>query len=230
MGSFAPFLTGFGLIGLLGVFVLGGTILAILPIWAIIDCSNSKRDQNSKTITIIFLCLTWGLGSLIYSVFLAESKQLRRFSLVSIFCFFGLFILSFGSCLFGAKRGMQLQQKLAIEKKAEEDKFIQGLRARGFSNTLKGQSLSIEKTITEPTIFEAQTFKLLGDSTSDLYVKAQTCEIFGTVGGNLIFRGQVLTIHPKAVIKGNLDANAQVLKRHGKIMGNITGDIQVQEE
>lgn len=216
---------GLGLAGILCLILIGGTFFAILPIWAIIDCSNSDRDN--KTIIIVFLCLTWGLGSLVYSIFLTKTKSLRKFSIITFLICIVLFILSLSSCIFGFKKA---QEKQAIEQKVENEKLSNELRDRGFLNTMKGQTFKVQKEITEPTYFEAQTFELLGDSTSDLFIKAQTCEIHGTVGGNLIFRGQVLTLQPKAVVKGNLEVDAQVFKKYGKVMGNVTGKVQVQEE
>jgi len=227
MDSFAVFLTGFGILGILGVVLLGGIVFAIIPIWAIVDCSNSKREGNVKTMIIVALCLTWGLGSLIYGIFVTKTKFLRRFSLVSFVALISLLILSLGSCFYGARI---MSEKRAIQQEAKREQWLQELRARGFLNTMKGQTFSIEKDITEPIFFEAQTFKLWANSTSDLCVEAQVCEIYGTVEGDLIFHGQVLTIQPKAVIKGNLEVDAQVLKKYGEIMGNVTGNVQVQKE
>ena len=112
-------------------------------------------------------------------------------------------------------------------REAEREAFLAGMRARGFTNTISGQSVTIEEDIDQATIYEAQTFKLWGNCSTDLCVVAQTCEIFGTVEGTLIFEGQTLTIHPNGVIKGDLEVDAQTVERHGEVHGTVSGSYQV---
>jgi hypothetical protein len=222
MDTLATVIGGLGVLGVFAVIVIGWAILAMLPIWAIIDCANSGRDSSNKTLIIVLLCLTWGIGSLAYGAFVTDSPRLRRFSLISVLTLVVVFILSVGSCMVGASRG-------TAERKVEEEKLRTELQTKGFKNFFKGQTFSIQKDITEPTFYDAQTVNLLAGSTADLYIKAQSCEVHGVIDGNLTFRGQTLTIQPNAVIKGNLDVEAQVLKRYGKVMGNTDGKVQVQE-
>lgn len=123
---------------------------------------------------------------------------------------------------FVARKAHQMQAVRA----AERAQLIEELRARGFVNETQGQSMTIEQVITQPTIYDVQVFKLFGDCTTDLCVLAQHGEIHGTVEGDLVFRGQVLIIESNAVVKGNLELDAQSVTKRGRVEGSITGTYQ----
>ncbi len=57
---------------------------------------------------------------------------------------------------------------------------------------------------------------------------AQVAEVYDTVEGDIDFFGQMLTIHPNAVVKGDIRVQgAQVVQVRGKVEGTITGSYSV---
>lgn len=123
----------------------------------------------------------------------------------------------------GARLTFQRARQVQERKAAERAMFVEELRESGFTNEVASQSVTIEGDINEPTIYDCQSFKLLGNCSTDLCVLAQTCEIHGNVDGKLIFRGQVLRIKPGAVINGDLDVDATVIEQEGEVRGDISG-------
>ena len=88
---------GLGVLTLIVVIVLGVLVLLVLPIFAIIDAAT-KEDEDWRVIWIVLLIATWGIGSIIYALFAARSRALRRFAvLILILLFLGL-LLSLASC------------------------------------------------------------------------------------------------------------------------------------
>ena len=106
------------------------------------------------------------------------------------------------------------------------DTMTQELRQRGFEKVVKGQAIVVKDEITEPTLYLGQAVKILGDCKTNLAIIAQLAEIHGRVDGKVYFRGQMLTIQPKAELLNGLDITAQVLQKYGKITGGITGKYQ----
>ena len=111
--------------------------------------------------------------------------------------------------------------------KGKLDGMTADLKTHGFDKTIKGQILEVRDPIAEPTIYMGQVVKVYADCSTNLAIVAQVGEIFGRVEGKLYFRGQVLTIQPKAEIMGGLDATAQVVKNLGRVSGEITGKHQI---
>ena len=92
---------------------------------------------------------------------------------------------------------------------------------------VSGQMLEITESPTEPTLYLGQSVKLLDDVDTDVAIVAQAAEIHATVNGTVHFRGQMLTIQPKAVLKKDLDLKAQIVQIYGTVEGEITGQYQV---
>jgi hypothetical protein len=106
------------------------------------------------------------------------------------------------------------------------DAMTRELQQQGFAKVVKGQALVIKDEITEPTLYIGQAVKILGDCKTNLAIIAQVGEIHGRVDGKAYFRGQVLTIQPKAELCNGLDVMAQVIQKYGKIVGGIMGTYQ----
>lgn len=121
MGNLGVALGSLGILGMIGSIIIGFLVLLILPIWSIFDCGYSKREGGIKTLIIILLFLSWGVGSLIYSIFFASSKALRMFSIFSICGFVLLFIFSLSSFVGGAKISREVEQE---RQQIEETKLI----------------------------------------------------------------------------------------------------------
>lgn len=144
-------------------------------------------------------------------------------------CFTALIV---GSILFVIGSRFILKQSVELQKIREQEELLERrmLEERGFSNYIEAQTFSIKDDIEDPTIYKGQTFELWGDCKTNICVLTQVCEIYGTVEGNLIFKGQVLKIHPNALIKGDVEANAQSIRSRGKINGSITGKYQILDQ
>ncbi len=105
-------------------------------------------------------------------------------------------------------------------------KYETELKGLGFETVISGQSVDVTDPVTEPKLFKGQMVRILADSSTDVAVLAQVCEVHGTIHGKLYFRGQVLTIRPGASITDGVDLQAQILQNHGNISGEITGKYQ----
>jgi hypothetical protein len=92
---------------------------------------------------------------------------------------------------------------------------------------ITGQAYNATETVTEPTVFVCQVAKLRRGSEADLAFVCQLAEISGTVQGDIAFYGQMLTIKPDGVVKGDLFVQAgQVINVQGVVEGEITGSYQ----
>lgn len=100
----------------------------------------------------------------------------------------------------------------------------------GFENVVRGQMLEVRDPITEHTLYMGQVVKIMSDSTGDVAVMAQSCEVHGKIKGKLYFRGQVLVVQPQAEIADGLDVIAQMIQNYGKIEGGITGTYQALQD
>ena len=114
--------------------------------------------------------------------------------------------------------------------KGKLDEMQSELKQHGFEKVIQGQTLDIRDDITEPAIYMGQLVKIMGNCNTDMAIMAQMAEIHGTVEGDVYFRGQMLTIQPKAIIKGNLDLKAQAMQNYGSVEGEITGTYQAISE
>jgi len=110
------------------------------------------------------------------------------------------------------------------EMQKQVDSFAAPFEAQGFER-VTGQVVEITSDIQKPTVYTVQVFKLEANSEADLAVMAQVAEINGTINGDLHFFGQVLKIHPDAVITGDLHIQvAQSVENEGTVEGNIIED------
>jgi len=106
-------------------------------------------------------------------------------------------------------------------------KYETELNGLGFDKVEMAQMQDVRDPITEQKLFKGQTVRIYSDSTVDIAVLAQICEIHGKIDGKVYFRGQMLIIQPQAEITGGLDATAQMVQNLGKIKGGITGKHQM---
>ena len=59
-------------------------LLFVLPWWAIVDCVRSSRSPDGRAFLVVFLVLTWSLGSLVYGLFVTGSRALRIFTVLAV--------------------------------------------------------------------------------------------------------------------------------------------------
>jgi hypothetical protein len=150
-----------------------------------------------------------------------EKKGMGTGAKVGIGCGVGCLVFIIAAVILGIwgfKFGM---------KKVEE--MTEEFRDMGFENVQQGQIIEVSEPVTEKKLYVAQMVKIMGDCSEDIAILAQACEIHGTMKGKVYFKGQVLTIQPKAVLKGGLHADAQVVQKYGIIEGEITGEHQLLE-
>jgi hypothetical protein len=105
--------------------------------------------------------------------------------------------------------------------KKQLDNLTADYRKIGFSETVRGQKLSLKSDITEPTILLGQLVQVYGSCSTNLAVIAQVAEIHGTVSGRLHFKGQILRIMSTARIEGGAEIIAQSFANDGVIEGEI---------
>ena len=67
------FISGAGIFGTAILFILGGLLVLLLPVFAIVDLLKSKMRDNEKVLWIIVIIIIPIAGSLIY--FLAGRKN-----------------------------------------------------------------------------------------------------------------------------------------------------------
>ena len=117
-----------------------------------------------------------------------------------------------------------LVEQVIKEMEKQVEAFAVRFEAQGYER-VKGQVVEVTKDIERPTVYTVQVFKLEADSAADLAVMAQVAEINGTIDGDLHFLGQSLTIHPDAVITGDLHVQmAQVVDNRGSVEGEVIED------
>jgi hypothetical protein len=121
-------------------------------------------------------------------------------------------------------KAQEVVQQVIQELEKQTEAFAVRFEAQGFDR-VKGQMVEVTKDVERPTVYTAQVFRLEADSAADLAVMAQVAEINGTINGDLHFLGQSLTIHPDAVITGNLHVQmAQVVDNRGTVEGEVIED------
>ena len=109
-------LTGLGVLGLVAAVALASLFCLVQPVWALIDCVDSNRDRESKVLISIAIFFTWGVGSLVYGLFFARSRNLRGFTVVAMLVLMGLGVASFGSCVSGIATQARRAASLAEER------------------------------------------------------------------------------------------------------------------
>jgi hypothetical protein len=102
METLGGLLGGLGLAGVIAAALIALAVLLILPWWAIIDCIVSARSNGAKAFGVIFLVLTWGLGSIVYGLFFSASRVLRVFTVVAVVGFGVILVPSLISLFTGA--------------------------------------------------------------------------------------------------------------------------------
>ena len=112
-------LTGLGVLGLVAAVALASLFCLVQPVWALIDCVDSNRDRESKVLISIAIFFTWGVGSLVYGLFFARSRNLRGFTVVAMLVLMGLGVASFGSCVSGIATQARRAASLAEERQGE---------------------------------------------------------------------------------------------------------------
>ena len=81
-------------------------------------------------------------------------------------------------------------------------------------------------TINEDRVYTCNLASFSGDIDANLAVIGNSCEIEGFVNGDLDFIGNMLTIGPDAVIKGDLNVKlANFVNIHGRVEGDINGTV-----
>jgi hypothetical protein len=111
--EFTQLLAATGIFGIVLALVLVSVFLLIQPVWAIIDCVDSERQSETKVLVSVALLCTWGLGGIFYGIFFADSRNLRKFTLVTLALFLLLGAASIGSCTLGAIRSGEESRKQA---------------------------------------------------------------------------------------------------------------------
>ena len=80
--------------------------------------------------------------------------------------------------------------------------------------------------IDEDRVYTCNIARFSGEIDANLAVFGNSCEIDGFVNGDLDFIGNVLTIGPDAVIKGDLNVKmANFVNIHGRVEGSINGTV-----
>lgn len=91
-------LAGLGIAGGLVTLILCGLLFVAVPIWAIVDCLLSQRNDAAKAVLVTLTIVTLGLVGVIYGLFLTSTRLLRRFTLVLLVLFVLLGLTSIASC------------------------------------------------------------------------------------------------------------------------------------
>lgn len=123
MESISQILGAFGFLGIAIAILLGFLMLLVLPWLALIECARSDRDSSSRAFLIVGIVLTWGLGSLIYGLFLTRSRFLRILTVGSIVLFLVVAVpsaISFGTGMKMAATQQNERDRDAIRKIEEE--------------------------------------------------------------------------------------------------------------
>jgi len=121
METLGGLLGGLGLLGVIAAALIALVILLILPWWAIIDCIVSARSNGAKAFGVIFLVLTWGLGSIFYGLFFSTSRVLRVFTVVAVVGFGVILVPSMISLFTGAGMAGKAQ---AERSRLEQEELI----------------------------------------------------------------------------------------------------------
>ena len=93
---------------------------------------------------------------------------------------------------------------------------------------VQGQSFTVNETITQPTLYQAETVTINGDSHADLAFLGQSAIIHGTVHGNVdILAMEGFTLAEGGIIDGNIHVPVAVqtitISSGAVVTGDITG-------
>lgn len=117
-----------GIVGIAGALAVASLFLLVQPIWAIIDCVDSPRDKDAKLLVSLALFLTWGLGSTLYGLFFAASRNLHRFTLFTLALSLLLGIGGMSACTFGLVRSAEQARVDSQEKRLEAERALESFR------------------------------------------------------------------------------------------------------
>jgi len=107
------------------------------------------------------------------------------------------------------------------------DEFATKYEAKGYQH-VSGQMIEENQPIDSPRVYTAQVVIIREDVEADIAIMSQSAEIHGTVHGDIDFLGQLLVIHPDAVVTGNIRVEmGQVIQIQGTVEGEVTGSWQV---
>ena len=150
-----------------------------------------------------------------------EKKSMSTGAKVGIGCGLGCLVVIIIAAALG------LWGYMFVNKKIEDT--TQTFQDQGYE-VVKRQAIEVTQPIKEKKLYVAQMVKIMSDSSEDVAILAQMCELHGTMEGKVFFTGQVLIIQPNAVLKGGLQADAQAVQNYGTIEGEITGQHQIIEQ
>lgn len=135
-----------------------------------------------------------------------------------------------GGLIFLGNKFLDFGREVVGEFMEQVDEFAGRFEDQGY-HRVRGQVLEVTTEVRSPTVYTVQAFTLKADTQSDIAVIAQVAEIEGTVNGDLHFLGQVLTIHPDAVVTGNVYVEmAQVVEIDGTVEGEVIRSAKPVEE
>jgi len=124
MDTLGQLMAAGGALGLLLVFVFGLIFFLLLPIASIIDCGRSDLDTGAKTFIIIVLIITWGFVSVIYGLFFARARWLRRLTGISLLLGMLIFVGSAVALFSGGSILEDVQEERDVSELTElVDKF-----------------------------------------------------------------------------------------------------------
>jgi hypothetical protein len=103
------------------------------------------------------------------------------------------------------------------------DTFARDFEARGYVR-VHSNVLEVTQTVSTPTVFTGNVVSIRANSDADIAIMANVAEIQSTINGDVDFEGNVLTVHPQAVITGDLRVTgAQVTEIQGTVHGQTVG-------
>jgi hypothetical protein len=113
----SAFLGGLGLFGMAVAAFFGFVTLLFLPLWALLDCALSRRARGEKAGVILGLLFTWGLGSVVYGLFFAQSRLLRVATVIAVGGVLVVFVPSVATLMAGARVATQTKTDGAVDER-----------------------------------------------------------------------------------------------------------------
>lgn len=88
---------------------------------------------------------------------------------------------------------------------------------------ISGDQIVITTLVEADTIYVGDSLELKADANADIAFSGNTADIYGRVDGQMDFNGNSITIHPGAVITGDLKVFGGKVILRGEVQGKITG-------
>ena len=207
MDTIVTAFTSFGVV-FMGLFVLFvGFVLFFLPFWTIVDASETKTEN--RVFCLFMLVFTWGIGSIIYGLFFAGSKALRKTTIIVTLIGLGLLTLSISSC--GA--GLALNSKqVAIKEAKEQEELKEQFKPLILDSSIVGEfyglSRHIGTTLTLFTLNNEDISKSITVDQSINHLAKSTSELVFAIGnhnfGILNLKdGRLTSIQPPTELKND---------------------------